>query len=207
MTLLYLIRHGHNDHLSQGKLAGRASGVHLSEEGIAQAQRLAETLKHVRLTAVYASPLERAKETAAPIAEAQKLAVKVHEGLNEIDYGSWQGKTLKALRRRKAWPVIQLRPGLARFPDGETFTEAQIRIVSALDDIRKAHPRKNNRVVCCFHSDPIKLAVAHYIGLHLDMFQRLSIAPGSITVLKLQDRDGRLLRMNDTRATRAHGKL
>lgn len=203
MTLFYLIRHGHNEYVEKGKLAGRLPGVHLSEHGRAQAAKLAELLAEVKFQAVYSSPLERAMETAQPIAKAAGLEVMPNDGLMETDCGTWQGKSLKTLRRRKLWPTIQHFPSLARFPEGESFSEAQARIAAEIDRLQRKHKQKNATIACVFHSDPIKLAIAHYLGLPLDLFQRLVIEPASMSLLAVSPTHARLLRLNDTRATKA----
>jgi probable phosphoglycerate mutase len=114
--------------------------------------------------------------------------------------GRWQGQSLKALRRRRLWPVIQHAPSLARFPDGESFPEAQARVVAELEALRGEHGRPKAAIACVSHSDVIKLAIAHYVGLPLDLFQRLTVEPASISVLWVADSRVRLLRLNDTHA-------
>jgi probable phosphomutase (TIGR03848 family) len=200
MTTLYLIRHGLNDFVGKHKLAGWQPGIHLNEDGKAQAQALAKHLSHLKLKAIYASPLERTMETAAPIAAAQKLAITPREGLGEIHYGRWQGQSVKTLKRRKLWPVIQNTPSLARFPDGESFPEAQARIVAELETLRSKHKGTKDVIACVTHADPIKLAITHYIGLHLDFFQRLAILPASMSILRIDEHRARLLAMNLTLA-------
>lgn len=197
MTIFYLIRHGENDLLGK-RLPGWMPGVHLNERGLAQAQALARALAEVQITAVYASPLERTMETAEPLARLKKLEIVARPGLGEIRPGRWQGHSLKSLRRRKLWPVIQFTPSLARFPEGESFAEVQARVAAELDDLRRRHPKES--VACVSHADVIKLAVAHFLGLPLDLFQRLSVSPASISVLTISDNHTRLLRLNDTRA-------
>jgi probable phosphoglycerate mutase len=199
MKRLYLVRHGVNDLVGK-RLAGRAPGVHLNEQGQQQAQALVSILKETRIDAIYTSPLDRAIETAAPLAADRGRSAVVREGLNEIQYGTWEGKSLAVLQKRKLWPIVQHSPSLARFPKGESFLEAQNRIVDELENIRQGH-RGDSGVVCVFHSDPIKLGIAHYLGLSIDLFQRLSIAPASISVLAIHDHGVRLLTLNDTRAT------
>jgi probable phosphomutase (TIGR03848 family) len=201
MTIFYLIRHGHNQYVEKGKLAGRLPAVHLSERGRAQAERLAALFADIKLNAIYASPLDRTMETAEPIAMATGLKVIPNEGLLEMDYGTWEGNSLKALHRRKLWPVIQSAPSLARFPQGESFSEAQARIVAELERLRKIHHQKKSVIACIFHSDPIKLAVAHYLGLPIDLFQRIVVEPASISILAVSSNHARLLRLNDARAT------
>jgi probable phosphoglycerate mutase len=133
------------------------------------------------VAAVYASPLERARETAAPIAHARRLAVRVVPGLTEVDVGEWVGRSLARLRRRADWRLVQRHPSGFRFPGGESFAEMQARVVSALADVVGRH--RGRTVVAVSHADPIKAAVAHALGAHLDLFQRIAIAPASITAI------------------------
>ncbi|MEJ2550210.1 MAG: histidine phosphatase family protein [Anaerolineales bacterium] len=203
MTTILLIRHAENDFVKTGKLAGRLPDVHLNARGKLQAEALAEVLRPVRLRAIFSSPLERALETAAPLAAAKKKDVIVRENLGEIHYGKWQGASLKRLYRRKLWRIIQSIPSLARFPEGESFPEAQARIVSELETLRAQYGTPKAVIACIFHSDPIKLALAHYIGLPLDLFQRLTISPASISILQVHGAHVRLVGLNDRRATLA----
>lgn len=195
MPVLLLIRHGENEYVRNGRLAGRMPGVHLNEKGLSQAQAIAERLKSAPIKAIYSSPLERALETAKPLANAKNLIITPREGLLETNFGDWQGKTLKSLRRRKLWRFVQSSPSMVRFPGGETFAECQLRIAQELQAIAALHKPKE-MVACFFHSDPIKLAVAYYLGMPLDNFQRLMIAPASITGLFISDSVARLLNLN-----------
>lgn len=195
MPLLLLIRHGENDYSKKGRLAGRLPGVHLNERGRKQAEELAAALAHVPIKAVYASPLERATETAEPISKALTQRVKIDAGLLEADVGDWQGKSVRRLALTRYWRIIQRAPSRAGHPGGESFMQVQTRIVAALDGIcAKYKPR--DIVACVFHSDPIKLAVAHYIGLPLDQFQRLGCDTGSATLLAVSDSGAYLMWMN-----------
>lgn len=195
MPVILLIRHGENQYVKEGRLAGRLPGVHLNEKGQAQAQMIADKLGSTRIKAIYSSPLERAMETAKPLADELGLQVISQEGLLETDYGEWQGKTLKSLRRRKLWPIVQNAPYLMRFPRGESFAECQLRVCQTIECISNQHKPKDI-IACFFHSDPIKLAIAYYIGLALDNFQRLAIAPASITTLVISDSSSHLVNMN-----------
>lgn len=195
MPLLLLIRHGENDFTKKHKLAGHTPDVHLNERGQCQAQALADALKDVPIKAIYASPLERAVETAAPIAAVRKLDVQLEPGLIETDYGKWQGRSLASLRVQKIWKVIQGTPSRAKFPEGEAFYECQTRIVAALDSIAGKH-KPQDMIACVFHADPIKLAVAHYIGLPLDHFQRLSCDTASLTALYIGESGANLIKLN-----------
>ena len=186
MTTILLIRHGENDELSKGKLYGRKPGVHLNERGQAQAKALAEALKAEKLAAVYSSPLDRALETAKPIAKLQKLEVTGRWGLEESDIGQWVGKSLKRLSRSKAWQDLQLRPSRFRFPGGESIQEQQARLLAEIEEILRMHKPKEV-IACVSHSDPIKLIIAYYLGLPLDFFQRIQIAPASLSRLHFSE--------------------
>lgn len=199
MPTFLLIRHGENEYVKKNRLAGRLPGVRLNEKGYAQAQSvamaLAQKFTKAPVKAIYSSPLERTTETAEPIAKALGLEVIPRDGLIETDFGEWQGRTLKELRRRKLWRVVQNTPSLMQFPGGESFAETQHRICSEIGTLRIQHKPKDV-IICVTHSDPIKLAVAYYIGLPLDLFQRLTVAPASITALHISDSESRLLTLN-----------
>lgn len=202
MTSIYLIRHGENDYVGKGKLAGWLPGVHLNDNGRQQAQAIADLFKPIKLKAIYASPLDRTMETAQPLAEMKNQEVIPAPGIGEIHFGTWEGKRLKVLHKRKLWPVVQRTPSLARFPEGESFPEAQARAVAEVERLRANHLGQKDAFACVSHSDVIKLIVAHYLGLPLDLFQRLHVAPASITALWVDDHGSRLLFLNDMRATR-----
>lgn len=185
MAVFLLIRHGENDLVGE-RLAGRLPGVHLNEKGKAQARRLAAGLADTSIKAVYASPLERAQETAEPIARVQGLSVQTLPALIEIDFGKWEGERLKKLKHGRLWKIVQGSPGSFRFPEGESFVEAQARVVGGLTDLSGVYGEKDI-VVCTAHSDVIRLAVAHFLGLPLDNFQRIRITPASVTVVSLNE--------------------
>lgn len=195
MPLLLLIRHGENDYTKTGRFAGRTPGVHLNEKGQSQAQALGEAFKDVPLKALYASPLERAMETATPIASARKLEIIPTPGLLESDVGKWQGQSVRRVALSKVWKIVQNAPSRAGHPGGETFQQVQTRIATTLNEIcAKYKPR--DIVACVFHADPIKLAVAYYLGLPLDNFQRLACDTGSVTALHITDMGAYLLKFN-----------
>jgi probable phosphomutase (TIGR03848 family) len=200
MTTVFLIRHGENDFMKKGRLAGWLPHIHLNERGRVQAESLAKHLQPVKLQAIYTSPLERAVETAEPLARAKGLPLLKRAGLTEVDVGRWQGQSLRLLRRRKLWQTVQHVPSMARFPEGESFTEAQARAVAELENILREHKSRGAAVACFSHSDIIKLIIAHYLGLSLDLFQRLTIHPASISLLHMGDGFARILSVNDSRA-------
>ena len=195
MMNLLLIRHAVNDWVGD-RLAGWTPGVHLNDEGQAQAVALSGRLDKTPLAAVYSSPLERTIETAQPLATAQGLTIQVRQGLGEAQYGDWTGRSLKELSDDKMWPVVQVYPSGARFPGGESMREVQSRIVAELDAIRDDHAGQTVAVIS--HSDPIKMAVAHYAGLALDLFQRITISPASVTAFVFTQYGPRLVCLNHT---------
>ncbi len=180
-TLVLFVRHGQTP--TTGKeLPGRKPGLHLADAGKAQAQAAADAIAAMKqIDAVYSSPLERARETAAPIAAARGLKVQIERGLLELDIGEWTGEELKKVARQPEWQGVQRYPSGFRFPGGESFTEMQTRIVNATARLVAAHP--GGTVVAVSHADPIKAAVVHATGAHMDMFQRVSISPASITAI------------------------
>jgi probable phosphoglycerate mutase len=196
MSLLLLIRHGENEYVKTGRMAGRLPGVHLNQRGQDQARALGEALKDVPIKAIYSSPLERAMETADPIASAHKLQIIQESGLLESDIGKWQGKSLKVLRLTKLWKVVQNSPSRFRFPEGESFPEMQTRIAAALERIIQRHNKPQDIVAVVFHADPIKLAVSHFLGMPLDNFQRLSCDTGSLTALHVSESGANLVKLN-----------
>ena len=196
MTLLLLIRHGENDFVKTGKMAGRLPEVHLNERGQKQAQALGEALKDVPIKAIYSSPLERAMETATPIANARKLQIIQEPDIMDADIGKWQGKSWKVLSLTKVWKIVQNSPSRFRFPDGESFPEMQTRISGVLERIIKKHNKPQDIIAVVFHADPIKLAVSHFLGLPLDHFQRLSCDTGSLTALHAGEMGAHLIKLN-----------
>ena len=181
-TTVLLVRHGRTA-TTGSVLPGRAPGLHLSAEGEAQADAAAARLAPLSPAAVYASPMERTRETAAPISRAAGLRTRTARGLIECDFGSWTGRRLADLRRTSQWADVQRAPSTFRFPDGESFAEMQQRIWAQLGELAAAHP--GERVVAVSHADPIKAAVAMAAGVHLDSFQRLVVSPCSVSALLL----------------------
>jgi probable phosphomutase (TIGR03848 family) len=195
MTILLLIRHGENDWLKKGILVGNTPGVALNQRGIEQARALREALKSLPLRAIYSSPLQRALETATPLAEALRLPIQVRPGLADTDVGDWAGRELKELRKLPEWKQVQGEPSSFRFPGGESFVELQQRMVREVAEILHIH-KPRERVALFFHADPIKLVLAHFLGMPLDQFQKLSVAPGSISILAVNRAGARLEGLN-----------
>ena len=180
-TLVLLVRHGQTP-TTGSTLPGRAPGLHLAETGQAQTQAAADRIAALKeVAAVYASPLERTRETAKPIAAARGLKVQIERGLLEADFGDWTGAKLKDLMKLPEWQTVQRYPSGFRFPNGESFAEMQTRIVGALDKLVARHPGET--IVAVSHADPIKAALAQALGTHLDLFQRIIVSPCSISAV------------------------
>ena len=195
MPVILLIRHGENEYVKKGRMAGRLPGVHLNETGLQQAQMLAEKLCGAPIKAIYSSPLERAIETAVPLASALGLEIIQRPGLVETDVGNCQGQTLKSLRRLKIWRTVQHAPSLMRFPGGESFVDAQYRITTEVVEVCALH-QPDELIACFSHADPIRLAVAFFLGLPLDNFQRLFVSPASITSIHIGESSSHLVNLN-----------
>jgi probable phosphoglycerate mutase len=180
-TTVILVRHGQTP-TTGTSLPGRAPGLHLAERGLEQAQVAATRIAALdKVTAVYASPLERTRETAAPIAKALGLRVRTERGLLEADFGEWTGRNLKDLAKLPEWKTVQQYPSGFRFPGGESFTEMQVRITSTLARLAQLH--RGETIVAVSHADPIKAALADALGTHLDLFQRIVVSPCSVSVI------------------------
>lgn len=182
-TLVLLVRHGRTPTTGQ-VLPGRAPGLHLADEGQAQAERAGERIAALgakRVQAVYSSPMERARETAVPIARALGLRVRANRGLLEADFGSWTGRKLGELAKLPEWQQVQRYPSGFRFPGGESFSQMQERACDTIRTLVARHP--GEAVVAVSHADPIKAVVAEAMGTHLDLFQRIVVGPCSISAI------------------------
>ncbi len=195
-TLVLFVRHGQTP-TTGASLPGRAPGLHLAEAGVAQADAAAARVGALgSVGAVYASPMERTRETAAPIARACKLRVRKAPGLIECDFGDWTGRKLAQLRKRREWRTVQRYPSGFRFPGGESFAEMQSRAVDTVHDLVAAHPGQT--IVAVSHADVIKAIVAAATGTHLDLFQRIVVSPCSITAVLYTSEGPIVLTVNST---------
>jgi broad specificity phosphatase PhoE len=196
VTRVLLVRHATND--TVGRLvAGWTPGVHLNEEGRAQAERLARRLSAEPLRAVYTSPLERAVETAGPIAAAHGLEPSVCDALGEIRFGEWTGLSFEALEQDERWRRFNLFRGGTRAPGGEHMLEVQARVVAWLEGVRDRHPGPET-VAAVTHGDVVKAALFHYGGVSFDQIHRWEISPASVSTLELDAWGARLVSVNDT---------
>lgn len=174
-----MVRHGQTP-TTGDVLPGRAKGLHLGDLGRQQAERAGERIGALaKVSAVYASPMERTQQTATPIARACGKRVRTHSGLIECDFGAWTGKKLSDLRKLPEWKTVQQYPSGFRFPRGESFAEMQARMVGALSELVTRHPGET--IVAVSHADTIKAAVASAVGTPLDLFQRIVVSPCSVT--------------------------
>ena len=191
-----MVRHGKTP--STGKLLpGRAKGLHLSDIGKQEALDVAQRLGNLKnVSAIYASPLERARETAAPTAKLLNQKVIINKGLFECDFDDWTGKELSKLMKLPEWSTVQRAPSTFRFPNGESFTQMQTRMTSTLDALRVKH--RGGTVICFSHADPIKAAVAHAMGTHLDLFQRIVISTCSVSAVSYSGFGPVVLTVNST---------
>jgi probable phosphomutase (TIGR03848 family) len=181
--------------LTGRRLPGRTPGLHLSDEGRKQAEQAARRLARLpRVAAIYSSPLERARETAAPIAKLRGLTVNVERALSDLDVGTWTGMSLARLRRKREWTTVQRHPSGFAFPEGESFAEMQARMTTALAELVARH--RGATIVAVSHADPIKAVAAQAVGAPLDVFQRIVIAPASITAIAYSDHGPLVLTLN-----------
>ncbi|MEX2533015.1 MAG: MSMEG_4193 family putative phosphomutase [Nitriliruptoraceae bacterium] len=182
MTTILLLRHATTAATGR-RLGGWTPGVHLDKAGQKAAATVGEALGGQPIAAVYASPLERTRETAAPVAKPHGVRVKVRRELGEVEYGTWTNQPLSRLRKRPLWGPIQTVPSRVTFPEGESLRAAQFRAVSFVESLVVTHP--DEWVVCVSHADVIKAVLAQFLGMPLDVFQRLRIDPASVSVLQL----------------------
>jgi probable phosphomutase (TIGR03848 family) len=195
MNRLLLIRHGLNDWVGK-RIPGWTPGISLNDEGRKQASRLADWLAPVTLQAIYSSPLERAVQTAEPIAESHGLHIQLRDRLGDTRYGELTGKAIEDILKTDIWHKFRLHPSRTRLPGAETIYEVQVRVVAELEEILSKHPEGNIAVVA--HGDVIRVSVAHYIGLSLDLIDRIWVSPASVTVLHFGEWGPRLMHLNHT---------
>ena len=194
-TTVLLVRHGTTP--TTGRiLPGQAPGLHLSAAGRSQAERVASAIATLepRPVAVYASPLERAKETATPIARALGVRVRTERGLLDLDIGEWTGMSLKRAARRREWAAVQRWPAGFSFPGGESFSELVARVTDAVGRMVRAHP--GDTIVAVSHADPIRALVATAAGVPLDLFQRLVVSTCSISAVRYSPDGPRVVCVN-----------
>jgi probable phosphomutase (TIGR03848 family) len=196
MTRFLLVRHGENDWVKKHRLAGWLPGVHLNDNGHRQAKEASIRLASIPVQALYSSPVTRCVETAEYFAAQYKLPIIHHQEFGEVRYGSWEGKKVKKLAKKPMWRTVQFFPSRMRFPAGEALREVQFRAIQALERLSETH--RSQTVMVVSHADVLKLVLAHYLGVHIDLFQRIVISPASVSVLQLSEQGiVRVERVND----------
>ena len=201
VSTIYLLRHAHSKANASGILAGQLPGIELSTKGKEQSELLARVLGTLDIKYVHASPLERCLATVNPYLLANsKVSVREEPALIEMNYGDWTGKKLNLLARRSLWKEIQKRPSGVTFPSGESFLEMRHRAIGAIEEVRKTNG--NHLVVS--HGDVIRVILNHYLGAHIDEFQRLSVDPASISVIRFTNGNVSVQRINSTTDFGAH---
>lgn len=194
MPVLLLIRHGDTDYLGN-RLAGRTPGVFLNESGCRQASALAHALRGFCLSAVFSSPLERTLQTARPVALLQQLPVQVEPGLIELDYGAFQGQSFETLRGQDIWKQVHLSPAQVCFPGGKSLVEAQARAAQTFAKIT-GQSGEHDLVACFTHGDIIRLALAAFLDIPLNAYQRLDIRTASVSVVQIEENKIHILQIN-----------
>jgi broad specificity phosphatase PhoE len=196
MPIFLLIRHGENDYVKAGKLPGRVAGIHLNERGREQAAALGQALKDAPLAAIYSSPLERAVETATPIAAGRGLEIQFIPDLMDTDVGEWQAEELKKLRKLPEWKIVQQAPSRFTFPGGESFLACQARMVAVFESLAQKGTRTMKSWRSSFTPIPVKLVLAYFLGMPLDTFQRLACDTASVSILRLGKTGAQVSGMN-----------
>ena len=194
LTTFYLIRHGERD-TPHDFLPGQAAGIRLTELGRLQAERIAAHLKHESIHHIFSSPLERAVETAGPLAREFKVPVQLSAALTELDFGEWTAKTVAEVAAEPQWRNFNHFRSGTRMPGGESALEVQFRVTRELLRWRDSCPGQG--IACVSHADTIRLALVYFLGMPLDLFDRIEIGVGSISVLTLADWGARVVRLNE----------
>lgn len=192
MATFYLVRHGSNDYLGKA-LAGRLPNVHLNEQGRREAERVADALVDKGIERIISSPLERAQETADPLARRLKMQIEIRPEILEVDFGQWNGATMKELESSREWALFNSYRSGTRIPGGELMLEIQTRMVRTLEELRHTGVKTFSLFT---HGDPIRSVVAYYLGMPLDLFNRIEISPGSYSILRLEDWGPQFLGIN-----------
>ncbi|HVI30629.1 histidine phosphatase family protein [Phenylobacterium sp.] len=193
-TTVFLVRHGSTDHLGH-VISGRMDGVALNDAGRREAAAAAGRLRHERIEALYTSPLQRTRETAAAIGEALRLEPRAEDGLLEIDFGDWTGARFADLDGDPVWRRWNDERSAARAPRGETMAEVQERLVRWVETVRARHPQ--GRICAVSHADVIKALLAHVLGFSLDRHDAIEVGPGSVSVLCAGDWGMKVLSVNE----------
>jgi probable phosphomutase (TIGR03848 family) len=190
-----LIRHAQTD-FTGTTILGRRPGIALNAQGREQARALAQRLESLSLSAVYSSPVQRAMETAEPIAESRRLQVQRADSFAELEFGDWTGRKIGDLEGDPVWTRFNHFRSGTRIPNGETTLSVVARVTDQLEQWRRAH--RNQAIAIISHGDVIRYALSYYLGAPIDLFLRIEVSPASVSVVRLDDFGPRVLRVNDT---------
>jgi probable phosphoglycerate mutase len=194
MTTFYLLRHG--EHNVQGRIcAGRMPGVVLSERGRGEAEAAARRLGGAGIAAIYASPMERTRETGEIVGRQLELPVNICDDLAELDFGEWTGLTFDEVRKDPRWLLWASHRSISCIPGGETMRAVQRRVVEAIMDMRAAHP--DDHVVVVSHGDVIRAALVFALGMPLDLYGRIEVATASLSTIRIDDNGIRVIAINE----------
>jgi probable phosphoglycerate mutase len=200
MTTFYLIRHGSNDFAGK-TLVGRTPGIHLNDAGRAEVERLADELARESIQHLFSSPMERCRETAAPIAKRLNLEVQILDGLIEVEFGDWTGQNIAEMNSDERWRKWNTFRSGGRIPNGESIWEVQTRMIAAIEKLRRDFP--NQTLALFSHGDPLRAAITYYLGMPIDFIHRLELSPASVSVLMIDDWTAKIqalnLRFSETR--------
>jgi broad specificity phosphatase PhoE len=194
MTVFHLLRHGQHNLLGRA-LAGRMDGVGMTEQGRAEIAAAAERLAREKIAAIYASPLQRTRETAEIVAERLGLPIAFRDDLLELDFGEWTGATFDSIRAHPKWQAWSTQRSLARIPGGETMRAVQHRVVDAIVELNERHLGEN--LVLCTHGDVIRAMLVFALGMPLDFYNRIEVLQGSISSIQIEPDRIRVLRISE----------
>jgi probable phosphoglycerate mutase len=184
MTTFYLIRHGSNDFFTH-TLVGRTAGIHLNEIGRREAEDLAKGLAQERIQKIFASPMERCRETATPLGVMFQLPVEISEALIEVNFGDWTGKKFKDLDTSGDWQRWNTFRSGHRVPNGENMLEIQERMVGLIMQLHRDF--RDERIALFSHGEPLRAVMMYFLGTPVECIRRLDISPASVTILQLGD--------------------
>lgn len=193
MTTFYLIRHGSNDFAGK-TLVGRTAGIHLNDTGRAEAERLANELAREPIQHLFSSPMERCRETAAPIAKRLNLDVQILDGLVEVEFGDWTGQEIAEMNSDELWQKWNTFRSGGRIPNGESIWEVQTRMVAVIEKLRRQFP--DQTLALFSHGDPLRAAITYYLGMPIDFIHRLELSPASVSVLMIDDWTAKVQALN-----------
>jgi ribonuclease H / adenosylcobalamin/alpha-ribazole phosphatase len=194
MTVFHLLRHGEHGLLGKA-LAGRMPGVGMTEKGRAEVAAVAERLAKEKIAAIYASPLQRTRETAEILADRLGLPIAFRDDLLELDFGEWTGATFDSIRAHPKWHAWNTQRSLARIPGGETMRAVQHRSVDAMAELTERHP--DQVLVLCTHGDVIRAMLVFALGMPLDFYNRIEVAQGSLSTIQIEPDRIRVIRISE----------